>query len=87
MIASLPDGATVSIWPDLVGRQVLARAGKLVQHNLTVFTNGSFADYNLAHYLEPVIGNSRISVTEKLPQKIDIAFLGPRPTTLDVGVI
>lgn len=61
--------------------------GKQARSRLTVFTNGSFKQYNLSEYLKPLIQNDLLTVVEELPPKIDLAILSPRPTTLDVAVI
>lgn len=63
------------------------RVGKLAKNPLTIFTNGSWKGYDLADFLKPVINNSAITVTEKLPANIDVVFVNPRPTTFDAAVI
>ena len=51
----LPEGSTIALWPDQIGRQILIQLGARCEHKLNCFTLGSFKGMNLSEYLHPVL--------------------------------
>ena len=64
MALELPEGSTIALWPDQIGRQILIQLGAKCEHKLNCFTLGSFKGLNLSEYLHPVLNQLRQSGNE-----------------------